>query len=197
MTGFDEAPPRSNVSSAITGVLGPPELRIVLRPIASPMPLGFYTVAIATVVVSALQLGIIPADERNEVALLILPAFALQLIVGIACIAGRDAIAATLMASFAGTWLADSLSICSVSPESRLRKPSSSLLFAHLSSCWLSPHDQRQRSLRCSWWPPRGSSSQVWKPHPGTRTFLRPRGPLAFSLPRLPCTRPSRFYSRT
>jgi succinate-acetate transporter protein len=91
------------------GVLGPPGLRIMLRPIASPMPLGFYTVAIATVVVSALQLGIIPADERTEVALLIAPAFALQLIVGIACIAGRDAIAATLMASFAGTWLADSL----------------------------------------------------------------------------------------
>jgi succinate-acetate transporter protein len=81
----------------------------VLRPIASPMPLGFYTVAIATVVVSALQLGIIPSEKRNQVALLILPAFALQLIVGIACIAGRNAIAATLMASFAGTWLADSL----------------------------------------------------------------------------------------
>jgi len=97
------------VPSAPSALLGPPGLRIMLRPMASPMPLGFYTVAIATVVVSALQLGIIPLDERKEVALLILPAFALQLIVGIACIAGRDAIAATLMASFAGTWLADSL----------------------------------------------------------------------------------------
>jgi uncharacterized protein len=44
----------------------------MLRPMASPMPLGFYTVAIATVMVSALQFGIIPADEKNVVALLIL-----------------------------------------------------------------------------------------------------------------------------
>jgi succinate-acetate transporter protein len=112
MTGpstVDDAAAASNGSSLSPGVLGPPGLRIMLRPIASPMPLGFYTVAIATVVVSALQLGIIPSNEREEVALLIVPAFALQLIVGIACIAGRDAIAATLMASFSGTWLADSL----------------------------------------------------------------------------------------
>ena len=93
------------------GVLGPPGLRIMLRPMASPMPLGLYsTVAIATVLVSSLQLGIIPPSEQREVAFLILPAFALQLIVGIACIAARDTIAATLMASISGTWLADSLS---------------------------------------------------------------------------------------
>jgi hypothetical protein len=42
-----EAPPGSNVPSLSPGVLGPPGLRIMLRPIASPMPLGFYTVAIA------------------------------------------------------------------------------------------------------------------------------------------------------
>jgi hypothetical protein len=88
------------------GVLGPPGLRIMLRPMASPMPLGLYTVAIATVLVSSLQLGIIPPSEQREVAFLILPAFALQLIVGIACIAARDTIAATLMASISGTWLA-------------------------------------------------------------------------------------------
>jgi uncharacterized protein len=92
-----------------TGVLGPPALRIVLRPMASPMPLGFYTVAIASVLVSALQLGIIGQGERDEVALLILPAFAIQTIVGIACIAARDSIAATLMTSIAGTWLANAL----------------------------------------------------------------------------------------
>jgi uncharacterized protein len=92
------------------GVLGPPGLRIMLRPMASPMPLGLYTVAIATVLVSSLQLGIIPPSGQREVAFLILPAFALQLIVGIACIAARDTIAATLMASISGTWLADSLS---------------------------------------------------------------------------------------
>ena len=89
--------------------LSPSNLRIVLRPMASPMPLGFWTVAIATIMVSSLQLGIIPPEEQRNVALIILPAFVLQLIVGIACIAARDAIAATLMTSLAGSWLADGL----------------------------------------------------------------------------------------
>jgi succinate-acetate transporter protein len=97
------------VPSPPSGLLGPPGLRIMLRPMASPMPLGFYTVAIATVMLSASQLGIIGAAERREVALIILPAFVLQAIVGIACIAARDAIAATLMTSFAGAWLANGL----------------------------------------------------------------------------------------
>jgi hypothetical protein len=34
--------------------------RIVLRPIGSPMPLGFFTVAIDSVLVSALQWGLLP-----------------------------------------------------------------------------------------------------------------------------------------
>jgi succinate-acetate transporter protein len=90
-------------------VLSPPGLRIMLRPMASPLPLGFYTVAIATIMVSSLQLGIIDPGERRNLALIILPAFVLQLIVGIACIAARDTIATTLMTSVAGSWLADAL----------------------------------------------------------------------------------------
>jgi uncharacterized protein len=111
-------PPGPPISSPVIPMaLGPPGLRIMLRPMASPMPLGFYTVAIATVAVSALQLGIIPAGERTDVALLILPAFVIQTIVGIACIAGRDSIAATLMTSFAGTWLASALFYLFGKPE--------------------------------------------------------------------------------
>ena len=99
------APPDASPAPA----LSPPGLRIMLRPMASPLPLGFYTIAIATIMVSSLQLGIIDPGERRNVALIILPAFVLQLIVGIACIAARDTIAATLMTSVAGSWLADAL----------------------------------------------------------------------------------------
>ncbi|MEW2163390.1 hypothetical protein AB0912_10370 [Streptomyces sp. NPDC007084] len=84
-------------------------VRLNLRPIASPLPLGFYTVAIASTVTSCLQIGIIPAADRQAVALTILPAFALQLVVSILAFGARDVIAATLMASFAGTWLANAL----------------------------------------------------------------------------------------
>jgi succinate-acetate transporter protein len=83
--------------------------RIVLKPIGSPLPLGFFTVAIDSVLVSALQWGVLPAADRRAVALVVFPAFVMQLIVGIFAFLGRDSIAATLMMSFATTWLVDAL----------------------------------------------------------------------------------------
>nr|WP_283844523.1 GPR1/FUN34/YaaH family transporter [Streptomyces sp. RerS4] len=83
--------------------------RITLRPIASPMPLGFFTVAIASVMTGCLQLGILEAPERRAVALCVLPAFALQFLVSILAFGARDVIAATLMGTFAGSWLAYAL----------------------------------------------------------------------------------------
>lgn len=83
--------------------------RINLRPIASPMPVGFYAVAIASVMVASLQLGLFPPGAGRAVALTIVPAFVLQLIVGIVAFGARDVIAATLMACFSGMWLAGSL----------------------------------------------------------------------------------------
>lgn len=83
--------------------------RINLRPIASPMPLGFYAVAIASVMVGALQLGLFPPGAQLAVALTILPAFVLQLLVSVFAFGARDVIAATLMACFSGLWLASAL----------------------------------------------------------------------------------------
>ncbi|QNS08450.1 hypothetical protein IAG42_00280 [Streptomyces xanthii] len=79
--------------------------RITLRPIASPMPLGFFTVAIASVMTACLQLGVFDEEARAAVALCVLPAFALQLLVSYLAFGARDVIAATLMAVFAGSWL--------------------------------------------------------------------------------------------
>ncbi|KKZ75124.1 hypothetical protein VO63_04165 [Streptomyces showdoensis] len=83
--------------------------RINLRPIASPMPLGFFTVAIASVMTGSLQLGVFETAARDAVALCVLPAFALQLLVGFLAFGARDVIAATLMAVFAGSWAAYAL----------------------------------------------------------------------------------------
>jgi hypothetical protein len=120
------APPETSPAVA----LSPPNLRIMLRPMASPMPLGFYTIAIANIMVSSLQLGIIGPGERRNVALIILPAFVLQLIVGIACIAARDAFAATLMTSVAGSWLADALIYLFGTPGSSVASAVFSFTFA-------------------------------------------------------------------
>lgn len=75
--------------------------RINLRPIASPMPLGFFTVAIASVMTGCLQLGLFDTEARKAVALCVLPAFALQFLVSILAFGARDVIAATLMGTFA------------------------------------------------------------------------------------------------
>jgi succinate-acetate transporter protein len=83
--------------------------RIVLRPIGSPLPLGFFTVAIDNVLVSALQWGSLPAADRRAVALIVFPAFIVQAIVGVFALSARDSIAGTLMLSFATTWLVDAL----------------------------------------------------------------------------------------
>ncbi|MFF2614032.1 GPR1/FUN34/YaaH family transporter [Kitasatospora sp. NPDC058046] len=83
--------------------------RITLRPIASPMPLGFFTVAISSVVTSSLQLGLIDGANRQAVALTVFSAFVLQLLVSILAFGARDVIAATLMGGFAGAWLANGL----------------------------------------------------------------------------------------
>lgn len=79
--------------------------RINLRPMASPMPLGFFTVAIASVMTGCVQLGVFDDTERPAVALCVLPAFALQFLVSVLAFGARDVIAATLMGTFAGSWL--------------------------------------------------------------------------------------------
>ena len=58
--------------------------------------------------VSTLQWGLLPVADRRAVALIVFPAFIVQAIVGIFAIGARDSIAATLMLSFATTWLVDS-----------------------------------------------------------------------------------------
>jgi uncharacterized protein len=83
--------------------------RIVLRPIGSPLPLGFFTVAIDNVLVSTLQWGLVPAADGRAVALIVFPAFIVQAIAGLFALAARDSIAGTLMLSFATTWLIDAL----------------------------------------------------------------------------------------
>ena len=113
----DAAKPEPQASVGPLTVLDPakvePELlamtRIVLRPIGSPLPLGFFTVAIDNVLVSTLQWGVLPATDRQAVALIVLPAFFVQAIVGLIAIGARDSSAGTLMLSFATTWLVDSL----------------------------------------------------------------------------------------
>jgi uncharacterized protein len=83
--------------------------RIVLRPIGSPLPLGYFTVAIDNVLISTLQWGLLPVTDQRAIALIVFPAFIVQAVVGVLAFGARDSIAATMMLSFATTWLVDAL----------------------------------------------------------------------------------------
>src|SRR4051794_9356966 len=70
--------------------------RVVLRPIANPLPLGFLALGAATLLVSGLQLGWLHASQGNDVALILLAfVFPLQLITSIFGYLGRDVVVGT------------------------------------------------------------------------------------------------------
>lgn len=85
---------------------GPGELtRIVLRPIGSPLPLGFLALAGATTLLSGLQLGWLAPTQGESVAFILLAfAFPLQLVASVFGFLARDTVGGTGMGVLAGTW---------------------------------------------------------------------------------------------
>lgn len=84
--------------------------RVVLRPLGSPIPLGLFGLAGATLVLAAYQLGWVGAAERADVGLMLLAfAFPAQLLASVWSTLGRDGLAATALGVLALTWLATAL----------------------------------------------------------------------------------------
>ena len=82
------------------------ESRVFLRPIASPLALGFLALGGATLVLSGSQLGWFPLSETRYVALALMAFGApLQLLSSVFGFLARDAAAATGMGILAATWL--------------------------------------------------------------------------------------------
>jgi len=91
--------------------------RIVLRPIANPLPLGFLALAGGTLVVSGLQLGWLEPADAHDVALILL-AFVvpLQLVTSVFGYLGRDVVAGTGMGLLSGIWLSVGLVMLGAEP---------------------------------------------------------------------------------
>jgi hypothetical protein len=79
--------------------------RVVLRPLATPLPLGFLALAVATFAFASVQLSWIPRSESHTVApgvlVLTVP---LQLLAAVMGFLARDPVAATGMGILSGTW---------------------------------------------------------------------------------------------
>jgi succinate-acetate transporter protein len=79
--------------------------RVMLRPLATPLPLGFLALGVATFAYAALQLSWIPPTESHTVALGVLVLTApLQLLAAVMGFLARDPVAATGMGILSGTW---------------------------------------------------------------------------------------------
>jgi len=93
------------MTDSADGPLAQEATRIVLRPIASPLPLGFLALFVGSLLVSALQLHWVPVAQRHEIAIGVLAlTVPLQLI---ACLYGflcRDVVASTGLGLLGGTW---------------------------------------------------------------------------------------------
>lgn len=79
--------------------------RVVLRPLATPLPLGFLGLFFATMLVAGIQLGWVPVSDQKDLAIGILVlTVPVQFI---ACVYGflvRDLVAGTGMGLLAGAW---------------------------------------------------------------------------------------------
>jgi succinate-acetate transporter protein len=82
-----------------------PAPQVFLRPLATPLPMGFLALMVATSGFSALQLGWVPPTQGHVVALVALVLAApLQLLASVLGYLARDPVAGTGMALLAGTW---------------------------------------------------------------------------------------------
>ncbi|MDQ6783186.1 MAG: GPR1/FUN34/YaaH family transporter [Actinomycetota bacterium] len=84
--------------------------RITIRPIGSPLPLGFAALGAASVVLSGVQLGWVPIEESHQAAVAVI-AFAvpLQLLASVFGFLARDSVGGTGMGLVAGSWLVTGL----------------------------------------------------------------------------------------
>jgi uncharacterized protein len=79
--------------------------RVVLRPVATPLPLGFLALVLATTVFSAVQLGWVAPDQGRVAAITAVAATVpLQFAVAVLGFLARDPVAVTGMGLLAGTW---------------------------------------------------------------------------------------------
>lgn len=104
--------------------------RVVLRPIGSPLPLGFIALGGASVALSGVQLSWVPTIESHQVAIVVL-AFAvpLQLLASVFGFLARDSVGGTGMGLLAGTWLVTGSLLATTSPGGRSQTLGLLLLF--------------------------------------------------------------------
>src|SRR5579875_1565661 len=92
--------------------LGRPEVRINLRPLANPLPLGMYSFGIGMLLLGAQSTGWIPVKEQMQVGLVLASfVFPLEGLATIFAFLARDTLAGTVLGLFTTSWLTIGLAL--------------------------------------------------------------------------------------
>jgi succinate-acetate transporter protein len=96
------------------------QTRIILRPIGSPLPLGFFAFAVGIAMTSLLSLDVFPQQDARQVAV-ILVAFTgpLEALAAVFAFLGRDVGSGTAFSILGGSWVLTGLSMLSAAPGAR------------------------------------------------------------------------------
>jgi uncharacterized protein len=80
--------------------------RIILRPIASGVPLGFFSFSLGMFMLGMTSIGVIPINEVSQVGLILaLFVFPLELLATIFAFMARDSMSAATLGLFTTSWL--------------------------------------------------------------------------------------------
>src|SRR5690349_8405922 len=83
------------------------QTRIMLRPIGSGLPLGFFSFGIGMLLLACSAIGWIPVSEQKNVGMLLMSfVFPLELVATIVAFLARDTLGATTLGLFTTSWLA-------------------------------------------------------------------------------------------
>lgn len=101
--------------------LGPEQMaRIVLRPLASSLPLGLFAFGMGTILLSAVELHWAPLAQTSSLMIMVLAFVApLELISGLFAFPARDVGAATGLCLLGAAWAAAALTVLRGPPGSR------------------------------------------------------------------------------
>jgi uncharacterized protein len=96
-----------------------PQVRVVVRPYGSPIPLGFFAFGIGMFLYAALSAGWVkPVDQHTVGLLLALFVFPLQVIATVFAYLARDGAAGTALGLFSTSWLASGVLLATGTPGS-------------------------------------------------------------------------------
>lgn len=97
--------------------VGDPAVRINLRPLANPLPLGLFAFGIGMLMLAAQTAGWVPPGEDKQVGLLLASfVFPLEGLATIFAALARDTVAATVLGLFTTSWLALGLQLLTGKP---------------------------------------------------------------------------------